>query len=118
MKAWLITLEGTSTPKKVISILPPRTPSKRVREHVEQLYVDQFLSPSERLEYLKDKSSITYPAESNQFNNQPDSGLVSITCGHNPWLTARPVQNLKIKKDINGVDEFTWENRSPKIPEL
>lgn len=112
MKAWLITLEGTSEGipihKKVLSILPPRSPSNRVREFVEQLYVDQFLLPNERIAYLKNRRNLAYPAEIDTINGTQVS---RITCGHNPFIIARPVQNLKIVTDEQGIETFSWEKR-------
>lgn len=114
MKAWLITLQGTSQPEKVISILPPRYPANKVREYVEQLYVDLFLSPTERISYLKNKKNAAYQAEFDTINGVQ---VCRITCGHNPWLFARPVVNLQVITDEQGTERFNWQNRPlPVMP--
>lgn len=108
MKAWIIYLEGTETPVKVISILSSRLSGDRVLEYVEQIFVDRFLSKSERLEYVKkNKRNIVYPAELG--NNE------IISCGYNPFVFAMKASDAEVIADENGEGKFRWKGDSGRV---
>lgn len=103
--AWLVTWEwlGNHAKKeeKIVSILNYRYSLERVKKYIEQCYID-----SEYL--LVDKLSCAKSANNNPYQAESSSGD-KITCGHNPFLFARIVHNVKIEKDINDNETLVWE---------
>jgi hypothetical protein len=57
---------------------------------------------------------VVYPAQFGILNNVPWGG--EITCGHNPWLLARLVDDLTVEADADGKERATSKER-PK-PDL
>lgn len=111
-KAWLITWEwmgNHAKPKeKVVDVLDPRLPPERVRWFVELLYHRDALL-SEKISWRLRRRLQPYPAtfatlEGTQWR-------YDITCGHNPWLRARLVDNLVIDADADGKETATWTER-------
>jgi hypothetical protein len=103
---WLVTWEWAGDhaepEERVAAILNRRVPAERVREIVELLYANEYLSLSERAAVALNPKKRPYPA---RFGSA--SGLVwdgEILCGHNPWLRARQV---RLQTDVPG--EVTWE---------
>jgi len=109
--AWLVTWEGTSPPKRqserIVSIFGCRVSSGRILEHVEQLYVDRLYSLHEKIAYARRRSDNPYPAKYVSVNGAQWTGR--ITCGHNPFLLARPVKNLNLYEGANGEEVLTWD---------
>lgn len=109
--AWLVTWEGTSPPKRqserIVSILNYRASCDRVLNQVEQLYVDHVYSLHEKMAYARRKSDNPYPAEYGRVKGVQWGGR--ITCGHNPFLLARPVKNLALQTGVNGKEILTWQ---------
>lgn len=109
--AWLVTWEGTSPPRKqsdrIISILSYRASSARVLEYVEQLYVAKLYSLHEKMAYARRKSDNPFPAEYGRINGVQWEGR--ITCGHDPFLLARPVKNLVLVNGPSGKEILTWD---------
>lgn len=104
--AWLVTWEwaGEHAKKesevKIVSILNYRYSPERVKIYIEQLYIDSEYLLADKLSCAKSANYNPYPAKS--------SGVNKITCGHNPYLFARKVCNVKIEKDIDGNGVLTW----------
>lgn len=117
MAKWLVTWEWTGeharVDEKVAAILDSRIGSERVRQTVELLYVNARYSLGERLAYAAKKFN-PYPAE---YGTLGGAGwLGQITCGHNPWLKARLVDNLKVERGPDGKEQITWTERPrPKV---
>ena len=115
MKAWLVTWEYIGEHAKVdndiVAILPYRYSPRKVKEVVEQLYANS-LGLNDRLRYANDRKSFAYPAEFDSINGIPWCGR--ITCGHNPWLFARFVDDVKV--DSNNENKLIWVERT--IPEM
>lgn len=94
MRAWLVTWEwmgnSAAVADKVVAILNPRWSYRRVANLVEFLYISATASLSTAANYVKQPRSNPYQAivEQDQF----------ITCGHHPWLCARKVDDLQIKR--------------------
>ena len=121
MVAWLITWEWQGGHAKVkdniASILNYRLSSERVLEIVELLYANNKYDLSERLAYAKNKKNNPYPAEYHRIKLIRYMGR--ITCGHNPWLYARVVDNIRIEHNNDGREILKWDERpipSPIIP--
>jgi len=100
-RAWLITSESNKKPySKVVSILKYQKSSSQIMEYIIQLYVD-LLYPSERISFLKNRGI-------NGINYKPKlrekDGKASIYIGHEPYLYARKVINLRVDKE-----QLTWD---------
>jgi hypothetical protein len=114
ISAWLVTWEHTGEhakphPDTVAAILSPRLSARRVLETVELLYANESYDPSERIAIAKTRRENPYPARFGVFHGVPWQG--EITCGHNPWLEAHLVTNLRAETDAAGREEFAWDER-------
>ncbi len=103
MKAWLITWDWTGdaaeVADEVVGVLNPRWADGRVAAIVEFLYSNTTANVSELAHYAKKPSNNPYRAEI--WNGR-------IHCGHNPFLYARIVSDLKIKNSADGKEQITW----------
>jgi hypothetical protein len=111
MKAWLVTWEWSGDhaerDDKIAAVLNSRLSSSRVEELVEFLYLNECYSVSEKMAVAQRKRDNPYPAQ----NDRTKSGPL-ITCGHNPHLEARLVNDLTIESDANGFDKAVeWKTR-------
>jgi hypothetical protein len=95
-------------PDKVAEILDPRLPPERVRRIVELLY-HREASLSEKVAWRLCKKRQPYPAEFVVLEGVPYQG--EISCGHNPWLRARLVDDLTIERGADGNETATWKDR-------
>ncbi|MGD1080464.1 MAG: hypothetical protein ABR881_19265 [Candidatus Sulfotelmatobacter sp.] len=95
-------------PQRVAEILDPRLPPERVRQLVELLY-HRDASLSEKVAWRLRKQRQVYPAEFLKVEGVPYYG--EITCGHNPWLRARLVDDLEIVRRQDGTETTTWKDR-------
>jgi hypothetical protein len=95
--AWLVTWVGTTgVPKDpIVAILNYRNSGRSVRDFVEQLYVTLQADIEMKLAYAKKPKDTPYRASKTPFQR--------IFCGHNPWLYARLVSNLKAHGE-----KLTW----------
>lgn len=106
MFAWLVTWETTGNyvradKGEIAAVLNPRLWGHTVRELLEFIYVNEELDLHGRLEYAKSKTT-PYRAE------VAENGYI---CGHNLFLWARPVENLRVVEDENGQEVLAWEER-------
>jgi hypothetical protein len=121
VKAWLVTWDWSGNhakpDKTIVAILNPRWSPDKVREYVELLYVSLEYNFSERIAYASNPKRNPYPAQFNSTNGA--RWLGQITCGHNPWLFARKVENLRIKDDNENEESVTWnELPMPNFPKI
>lgn len=94
-KAWLISWTfSDGTDDKDILILDCRRSSNFVKSVLELIYFQEEYSLEEQISYTKNKTLNPYKAEEVKKNGIPYSG--EILCGHNPYLRARIVSNIKI----------------------
>src|SRR2546426_3476002 len=105
MKAWLITWEWTgeaaAVADRVVGVLNPRWTVKRVSEIIEFLYIECTSTLAEIAMYARNSDNNPYRAK-RDFNGQ-------ITCGQNPWLWARLVDDLEITADDQTrIERVTW----------
>ncbi len=112
ISAWLVTWEHGGNharpEREIAAILNPRWSGERVRDHVEWIYANATFSLAERVAYAKHKSFNPYPAEFDRLRGAPWSGR--ITCGHNPYLYARLVDDLRVFHD-DGEGSVSWKER-------
>lgn len=103
MKAWLITWDwsgdAAAVADVVVGALNPRWGNKRIADIVEFLYSNTTANISELAHYAKKPSNNPYRATNRNGR---------IYCGHNPFLYARIVTDLKIKINSEGKESITW----------
>ena len=117
MKAWLVTWEWAGDHAKVddpiVAIFNPRWSTSRIRELVELLYANTCYSLSERLGYANNRSFNPYPAEFESFSGVSFEGR--IHCGHNPWLYARKVKNLRVADRNSDHEQLLWSEEDTSL---
>lgn len=110
--AWLVTWEWVGDHAKVskplAEVLDPRMSAKRVREIVEILGQRED-SLAEKVAWRLMKQRAPYPAEFQMIGGVPWEG--EIVCGHNPYLRARLVDDLRITVSPDGQETATWLDR-------
>lgn len=126
-KAWLVTWdwagEHAAVPEKdvVAAVLRPQTGPGMVKRIVEVLYAAREYYPTDKLDALMENP---YPARFGTVRvEQPrPNGEVlvqhvpyegQISCGHNPFLYARLVDNLRAKDRDNPDAGLEWDERPP-----
>lgn len=112
--AWLITWEHvgdnkSDIPGGIIAIRDGRTSAERVKEFVEHHYIAVYYSVWEKAHYSSHQKDNPYPAE---YHRLPDGGvwLAGITCGHNPFIYARFVKNLRIYQRGAAGTALVWDD--------
>ena len=122
-KAWLVTWENAGKTKKdnsedIVSIFDSRKSATKVKEFVEQYYISENYSLFEKATYATKSKNNPYPAEFEQIEGG-GRWQGRITCGHNPFLFARVVENLVVVFSNNGNEVITWEEQpKPSFPKL
>lgn len=107
MRAWIVTWEwggdAAAVADKVAAILPARWGKERVASHVEFLYALTHSTVDELARYARTPKDNPYPAQADQ------NGWV--TCGHNPFLLARPASDVKVERHPStGLETIQWVN--------
>lgn len=101
-RAWVVTWEWcgdhAKKNKEIISFFDYRVNERFIKRFVERIYADSEYTLNERLRFLKYPSQNPYKAEYGSI------GLV--TCGHNPWINAKIVLNLRIENNNLVWDEI------------
>jgi hypothetical protein len=101
-RAWVVTWVGSNThTQPVVAVLDYRLGAKSVRDIVKLLFAVQQYTPEEQLRYVKSPKDNPYPAAVSMFQR--------ITCGHNPFLFARQVSDLRMEGD-----ELKWTRPPPE----
>ncbi len=110
---WVVTWEGpgkhAEASERFVAVLGCRLGGERVREYVELLYASLLYKPSEMIAFAGNKKKNPYPATFGVNNGVPWAG--QIICGHNPYLFARKVDNLRIETDDSGFEQPVWDER-------
>ena len=113
MPAWLVTWEASKASlrpaKRIAAVLDGRTSTEQVRRIVEVLYASHACSEAELVTFSAHGRN-PYPATFDDVGGVRHEGLIS--CGHDPFLTARLVDDLRA--DSTGV--VTWTERLPPEP--
>ena len=107
--AWIVTWDGmdqTLDRSKIVAVYSSRCSAKSVKRMVEQLYIDLMqYSVLDRIRFAKNPKLNPYRAQLDHYGR--------IECGHNPFLRARRVRNIKSQ----GVgDSWCWDE--PDIPKM
>ncbi len=111
ISAWLVTWEwiGNHAKRKdkIAAVLNWRLTRERVAEIIEMIYANEYYTLEERVAFAKDRKLNPYQA-------QYAAGRIS--CGHNPFLEARLVDNVYVTKDFEGCEQLMWQDR--KRPDM
>lgn len=112
VSAWLVTWEysgeAAETADKVAAILSGRTSDKTVAEFVELLYALRTSTAGELASYSRNPKNNPYRSTDGMVINEVPHGD-RIRCGHHPWLYARRVKDLLVKKDVaSGFETISW----------
>lgn len=117
ISVWLVTWDGAGQhaevheSERIAASLNPRLSAEHVRVIVELLYVNSSLGLEARIRYAK-SGHTTYPAQFGRLKRVPWMG--QMTCGHNPYLFARKVDDLRM--DANASVGISWKERPfPKV---
>ena len=102
--AWLVTWEWAGDHARVdepiAAILSPRFSEERVGAIVEVIYGTHSLTVTELAMYASKRDDNPYRAQWHQGHCQ---------CGHNPWLFARKVDNVRVSRDeATGLETIRW----------
>ena len=115
MATWIATWEGTDQrhlPKKKLAlVLDGRTGEEKVRKMIQALFASYWYSEGELVAYRREKDN-PYPAKFGDLNGV--TWGAQITCGHNPHLFARLVDDLK----LDSAGNVTWKERPSPNPRL
>lgn len=115
VSAWLVTWEHVGEHarplRRVAAVLKPRLPADCVLYIVEVLYEDTSLAPSDQVSILRNPAAHPYPAAYDSIDGIPWQGR--ILGGHNPYLLARKVKNLRVEDDAAGAQAFAWDELPP-----
>ena len=110
--AWLVTWEWigdhAKRDNKIVAVLNWRLSPEKISEMIEMIYANEYYSLEERVAFAKNKKM-------NPYKTTYDCQGV-LFCGHHPFLVARLVDNLYVKKDSSGNEVLDWEKR--KKPDL
>jgi hypothetical protein len=113
-KAWLVTWEWSGDHARrepqVVTIYRPQLSGERVGELVEALYTQLEYTLRERITWTLDPKANPYRAQFGTLGGVTWPG--DITCGHNPWLHARLVDDLVVDDNNNA----TWTERKRPTP--
>jgi hypothetical protein len=109
IKAWLVTWEHfgahAKPPRRIAMVINSRRSPERVREIVELLYINETASPGELVLYAAGKHN-PFPARFGEVEGITYEG--EITCGHNPYLRARRVEELYYVGDGGEEEQVKW----------
>ncbi len=112
--AWLVTRHWVADyPRwEVAAIFSSRLGAGRVREFVELIYVTSgYFTLSEQLSMMWPRFGRTpYAAKFGQ-TKEGDPWAGEVTCGDDPYLKARLVDDLVIERDADGHEKAVWTER-------
>ena len=121
--AWLVTWRGIGDTaqnheaRNVVAILNYRWTGERIRDFVEQLYIALTCGAWDKSALAASKRNNPYPALFGTIDGIPWSS--EVICGHNPWLHARRVKNLRVTINDDNTQEASWEEVArPDVTQL
>ena len=89
----------------VAAAFDPHLSGRRIQEFVELIYLSEG-TLSERMDFALDKRKNPYPAQFGALDGVRWEG--QIYCGHNPYLFARLVDDLRVQCDEHGKERAIW----------
>jgi hypothetical protein len=119
---WLVTWESaggraaTEIREPIAAILSGRMSGRQIAQILEYLYASRYYTPAEWLAWAK-TGTPPYHATLGELGGHTWEGEVS--CGHNPYLYARKVDDLRFRAGADGAPKPHWKERArPSIPEV
>lgn len=113
MVAWIITMVP-SPDQEIITILNYRLSGSKVGKIMEQLYMDQRMGMSARVEYAK-SGNTRCPVQNAIVDGIPYGE--ELLCGSGErYFWARKVDDLRVAVDKDGREQLKWKER--KRPDL
>lgn len=108
--AWLVfwnsvTPAGSESRREIVTILDSRKSVDRIREFVEQTYMATQYTLREKMLYATRPRHNPYPATVHVDLRERST---AVTCGHNPWLEARFVRELRLERAADGQEILSW----------
>ena len=94
--------------KIVVAIVNYRHAGSHIKDLIENIYIEKTSSVAEKLSYAKNKKDNPYPARYGNIGGVEWRGR--LFCGHNPFLYARLVDNLRLE-NVKGKEKLLWEER-------
>ena len=109
MVTWEWSGDHAKVEDPVVALFNHRWDGKTVRLVVEQLYSALKYSISDKFAVVRNRKNTPYPAQARDIDGVPWLG--EISCGNNPWLRARIVENVRLEIDTNGRRILNWDER-------
>ncbi len=118
-KVFLITWERTvDIPEegRIALVLNLRNSEKKIKKMMEALYYSKYYSIEEQLAMAKynKPSKGSYHVEKH-FKNEEFGGIIKrrvfLTCGANPFLKGRAVENFHVKHNAKGGVSYEWDEK-------
>lgn len=111
-KAWLVTWEWSGdharVEDRIVAVFGPRLSGERVRELVDCIHSVLKYTPRERMAWTFNPKANPYPAQFGEVYGGGVRWTGEVTCGDNPWLRARLVDDLVIDEDH---PQGAWKER-------
>jgi hypothetical protein len=110
MKAWLLTWQWYDSrhPDKVAAIISSRRSEKYIREIVELLLKTTEYNATDMAYFANRRRESQYQASTLMVNGVSHGDR--LVCGHDPFIYARKVSCLQIKRDRdNGEEIVSWK---------
>ena len=111
VSAWLVTWESTAEldRDRVAAVFRPQLSAEVVRRMVEMLYATSEYSPGEQIRWALKPKENPYSATFAFIDGVRWRG--QIHCGHNPFLYARLVDELRAEPQDDGTEQTVWVER-------
>lgn len=91
---------------ELVAAFDPRRSTTRIGDFLEEYYWSVRGSSRENLHYATRSGQRPYRTTS---NHNGEENKATLTCGHNPWLEARPCKNIAAVIDSTGREFLTWQ---------
>jgi hypothetical protein len=109
IKAWLITWEGDhGRDDRVVMLLHPKMTEQRVGELIELLYANAYGTLGERLVYAVERDHFNHPYRARRAERSGQDWECHLMCGVNPYLYARPVEQVSVEQGEDGAELLQW----------
>jgi hypothetical protein len=122
IKAWVVQWEWATevarVEKPLIAVLPGRTNHKWVAKFVELVYAGAMYEPDELVAWTANPRANPYRAQFPRRLPSPDghgnvTWPVAVVCGHNPYVAAKLVENLRAVPAEDGTSTLQWDRIEP-----
>jgi hypothetical protein len=127
-RAWLVRWdwagEHARVDREVIAVLPPQTSAAEVAKFIERYYSASAYQPDEMLQFMRVPDANPYRARFGTVTAILEDGTATqvrwdgdVFCGHNPFIVASRVHDLKASPVADG-SRLTWEEAPRPVVDL